>query len=448
MRSIRSLIIYFATLAAVGVAGFPQHARASELRRTAMVKAVQRARPAVVNIRGEKTLPPDGEFPAAEGARRVNGMGTGVIIDERGYILTNYHVVEDVHKIQVTLADGRISVATVQAQDAEADLAVIKIGDTGKLPVITLGSSADLMLAEPVLAIGNPYGYEHTITRGVISSLHRSVQVTDTQMYEDLIQTDTSINPGNSGGPLLNIDGEMIGIVVAVRAGAQGISFAIPIDRALEVAAKLMETRRDAEVWHGVVASGMPERHTAGIVVKSVQDGSPAQRSGLREGDTLLKADDHELARSLDFERALIGHRPGDDVRLTVRRGGESVKIDLVLTEAPAASNVVSDATWRLLGLRLKPVSQELFQRFRTRYRGGLYVTDVRPGSPAASQGIRRGDVLLGMHIWETISLENVTYILNRPDFGQLGRIKFYILRGNETLYGHMMVSANRRRRG
>ena len=171
-------------------------------------------------------------------------MGTGTIIDERGYILTNYHVVSDVRRIEVTLDDGRGCMAELVAYDAAADLAVIKIPATKPLPVIRIGTSADLMEGESVIALGNAFGYEQTVTRGIISALGRDVQVSDTQSYDDLIQTDASINPGNSGGPLLNIDGEMIGVNVAVRAGAQGIGFAIPIDSALNVAAKLLNVQR------------------------------------------------------------------------------------------------------------------------------------------------------------------------------------------------------------
>ena len=190
-------------------------------------------------------------------------MGTGVVIDERGYILTNYHVVADVRHIEVTLDDHRQFTAELVARDAAADLAVIKIPTTEPLPVITIGTSADLMEGEPVIAIGNAFGYEHTVTRGIISALGRDVQVSDTQTYDNLIQTDASINPGNSGGPLLNIDGQMIGLNVAVRAGAQGIGFAIPVDHAMEVAARMMSVEQLQNKWHGLVtqagrAAGQP----------------------------------------------------------------------------------------------------------------------------------------------------------------------------------------------
>ncbi|HWC91263.1 MAG TPA: trypsin-like peptidase domain-containing protein, partial [Pirellulales bacterium] len=176
----------------------------AEPRRTAIVEVVEQARSAIVNIHGEKTVDAT-DAHNGEGKRRVNGMGTGVIIDQRGYIITNHHVVDGVRKIMVTTADGENYVARLVSHDPKTDLAIIKIDGDSDFQVIRIGTSADLMSGETVIAVGNAFGYEHTVTRGIISALHRTVQVSDAQNYEDLIQTDASINPGNSGGPLLNI---------------------------------------------------------------------------------------------------------------------------------------------------------------------------------------------------------------------------------------------------
>ena len=226
---------------------------ASSLRHSAIVKAVAAARPSVVNIQGHKTLPASPSAGDTDNPREVNGMGTGVVLDPRGYVLTNHHVVEGVREIKVTLFDGQSLIARLVAHDPVTDLAIIKVPLERPLPLIPIGTSRDLMEGEEVIAVGNAYGYEHTVTRGIISALHRTVQVTDTQTYADLIQTDASINPGNSGGPLLNIDGEMIGVNVAVRVGAQGIGFAIPVDKATEVAARLLSAERRGGLWHGIV---------------------------------------------------------------------------------------------------------------------------------------------------------------------------------------------------
>jgi serine protease Do len=415
---------------------------ASELRRTPIVRAVEGVRPSVVNIHGEKTLRPgDGRSAEADGMRRVNGMGTGVIIDEQGYILTNHHVVDGVQKIQVTLADRSTFVARVIAYDAATDLAVIKIESQNELPVIHIGTSSDLMTGEPVIAIGNAYGYQHTVTRGIVSALHRTVQVTDAQSYEDLIQTDASINPGNSGGPLLNIDGEMIGINVAVRAGAQGIGFAIPVDKAMQVAADLLSTRRVNHVWHGIVGRPTYACETSGLVIDKVIKGSPAQKGELQPGDVITSVDSVPVTRALDLERALLRRRSGERVELAVERNQRTMQLEIELAQLPGGVETPEDTSWDLLGMKLEPISANLFQQYHTRYRGGLAVKAVRPGSPASQQGIRPGDVLVGMHVWETVSLDNVAYILGRNDFTDLGPIKFYILRGNETLFGHLQVS-------
>jgi serine protease Do len=404
------------------------------LRETPIVQAVSQAKPSIVNINGQKTIPPDDD-EASEGARRVNGMGTGVVIDERGYVITNYHVVEGVRRIQVTLYDSRTFVARLVAHDPQTDLAIIHIPIKEPLPLIKIGTSRDLMEGERVVAIGNAFGYPHTVTCGFISALNRSVQVSDTQKYHDLIQTDASINPGNSGGPLLNIDGEMIGINVAVRVGAQGISFAIPVDRAMEVAAELMSVRRLKGMWHGIEGEA-----TGGtdFTVTSVGEGSPASGGGLEPGDVVRSVKNIDVHRQLDLERALLDAESGDSISVNIQRNGQPLEVKLVLAAVPPSVDSPGDRYWRTLGLKFEPVSEVQLRDLGSSYKGGLRVTAVRSDSPAALQGIRLGDVLVGMHKWETVSLENISYILNRPDLQQAGKVKFYVVRGAETLYGHL----------
>ncbi len=417
-------------------------AAASELRQSPIVKAVQKARPSVVNIRGEKSVGPSG-LPAAGGetAHRVNGMGTGVVIDPRGYILTNYHVVDGVKEIQVTLADETHLVAALVARDLETDLAVIKVNSSGKLTVMAVGTSSDLMAGESVIAVGNAYGYENTVTRGIISALHRAVQVSDAQFYDDLIQTDASINPGNSGGPLLNIDGEMIGINVAVRAGAQGIGFAIPVDKAMNVAAVLLGSASGGKAWHGAVPAADASASQPGVSLATVEKKSPAAAAGLQAGDVVTAIEDTEVKRALDFQRAMLDRKAGDKVAMTVLRKGDRLTLSLTLAEMPETPKLAANLAWEVLGLELKAIPAADFrQKYQSRYNGGLMVADVRPNSPAATQGIRPGDVLVGMHKWETVSLENVAYILKLPDFAALSPVKFFILRGSDTLYGYMAV--------
>lgn len=412
---------------------------ASSLRRSAIVKAVSEARPAVVNIHGRKSMPAEHDQTGmTDSGNQVNGMGTGILIDDRGYIITNYHVVEGVKRIRVTLADQSTLVAELVANDPKTDLAIIKVPSEMQFPVIRIGTSSDLMPGETVVAVGNAYGYEHTVTQGIISALHRTVQVSDYQKYVDLIQTDASINPGNSGGPLLNIDGDMIGINVAVRVGAQGIGFAIPIDEAMEVAAHLLSCERLGSVTYGATVKTSYETGGPRVVVQSVAADGPAYLAGLKPGDVLTMVDGQPIDRRLDLERLLIDRQSGEELDIELYRGGEPIATRLVLKEMPGLERVVPDQAWTQLGLRFAPVPANTFRRYSTRYRGGLRVTAVREDSSAAANGIRRGDILVGMHKWETISEENVSYILSSPEFKATQPFKFYILRNSDTLFGTM----------
>jgi serine protease Do len=368
-------------------------------------------------------------------------MGTGIVIDERGYVVTNYHVVEGVGRIQVTTSLGRTVVANLVAHDAKTDLAIIKIDVGEPLPVIRVGTSRDLMTGEPVIAIGNAYGYTHTVTRGIISALHRPIEVSESQSYQDLIQTDASINPGNSGGPLLNIDGEMIGINVAVRMGAQGIGFALPVDEAMDVVGGLIAEEVSRRVSHGVLGRTSVDADGSRFLVTSVAPGSPAQASGLRPGDMVLAVAEQPVLRGLDCHRLLLGRQPGDEVPLTVLRNGEEVKLALVLSEPEAGLPTIADRAWQLLGVRLSLAPAQTVQRLSARYRGGMRVTAVRPNSPAAREGIRSGDILVGLHKWETTSLDNIAYILDSREFAEAQPAKFYILRGSETFFGQLSVT-------
>ena len=423
-------------------------AEVSALRQTPIVRAVNTARPSVVNIQGQKTV---SDATKAGATRQVNGMGTGVVIDPRGYVLTNHHVVDGVRQIRVTLDDGAVDIARLVAHDRATDLAVIKVDVGRKLDTITIGTSSDLMTGESVIAVGNAYGYEHTVTRGIISALHRDVQVSDTQAYDDLIQTDASINPGNSGGPLLNIEGKMIGVNVAVRAGAQGIGFAIPVDSALKVAANLMSIEQLENTWHGIKTT---QDAMGRVTVRRVTTGSPADRSGLKQGDVLKSFGDVSIQRQLDIERALLGRRVGDQVNLQVTRAGEPLRLDFSVARLGAPTRVAStpkprsirnsvdEKSWELLGVVLDEEPRETFSRSHTNYRGGMRVVDVRRDGPAAKRGIRRGDILVGMHRWETATDEDLRYIVNAKTLTELPAVKFYILRGNETLHGEMRVAS------
>lgn len=430
----------------VGLApGFAQGADAGSHRRSAVVDAVSAARPAVVNIHGRKTVPAEYDAPGTvDAGHQVNGMGTGILIDPRGYILTNYHVVEGVKRIRATLADGTTAMADLVANDPTTDLAVIKIPPDKPFPVIRVGSSSDVMPGETVVAVGNAYGYEHTVTQGIISALHRSVQVSDYQKYSDLLQTDASINPGNSGGPLLNIDGDMIGINVAVRVGAQGIGFAIPVNEAMEVAAELMSCERIGRVSYGARLETDYLEEESVVLVKTTAANGPARQAGLETGDVIRTVAGTRVTRRLDVERALMDRQAGEAIAFAIDRNGDAITCNVVLAAAATTEESVTDLAWSQLGVRLMPVPATTFRKYNSRYRGGLKIAAIREDSPAEKHGLRRGDVLVGMHKWETISEDNVAYILNSAEFKAAQPFRFYILRNGETLFGNMRLSGDK----
>ena len=287
---------------------------ASPLRDTPIVKAVRQAAPSVVNIRGRKSVnTASGRIGGDPRAKEVDGMGTGIIIDSRGYILTNYHVVSGVNRINVTLKDKSTHIGSMVTFDRPTDLALIRIETPTPLPVIRFGTSSDLMPGETVIALGNAYGYEHSVTRGIISALHRNVRVSDTQSYEDLIQTDASINPGNSGGPLLNIDGDLIGINVAVRMGAQGIGFAMPINKAIDITSGMLRQLHRHLAPVGINAERVREGSENQVLqVTHVDPKGLGHSAGLRPQDYITTVNGKPAQTKLDVEFSLVHASDGD----------------------------------------------------------------------------------------------------------------------------------------
>jgi serine protease Do len=460
----------------------PLRLRAADPRHTPVVDVVKRVRAAVVNIHSERTV----QAPATEemfaltpSQNRINGMGTGIIIDARGYIITNHHVVEDVNLIRVRLADGTTSSARVLARDAESDLALLKIDTNKLLPVIPFGTSSDLMVGETVVAIGNAYGYDHTVTVGVVSAIKRDVTLNKEVSYKSLIQTDASINPGNSGGPLLNIKGELIGVNVAIRAGAQGIGFAIPVDSMLRVAADMLSIRKRNSTWHGLVLhdqvqpeadgadrvgepDGQAVRASASVastapralVVERVEPGSPAAQAGIQRHDVITQVGDMAVTCQLELERALLDRPVGDRVSLALRRprapvatatptadkgtDGGVERVELVLQALDRAPRAPDDLVWRKLGLHVQPVGADVVARTNQQLHGGLLVLDVNAQGVAGKAGIQRGDILVGLHQWEMLTADNVVFVLSHPDLASFNPLRFYIVRNGQVHRGWM----------
>jgi serine protease Do len=439
VRALRVVVQRFvmasAVFALIGTAAFA----GVEERKSPIVRAAAGARPSVVSIQGRKTVRNEGTQGSQDQFRAVNGMGTGVIIDERGYILTNFHVVDGVSRIQVSLDDKSMTIGRLIAHDSKTDLAIIKIDTDRDLSVIRIGTSSDLMEGETVIALGNAFGYKQSLTSGIISSLHRIVEVSDNQTYYDLIQTDAPINPGNSGGPLLNIDGEMIGINVAVRVGAQGIAFAIPVNAAMEVAAELIQ----AEIKNGQLVDFECETIFENNVPRLVCRKVANREIGLQPGDVIESIDGRQVSRSLDLKRMIVGRNLQEPLKLGLRRGEESLEAEVGFGRGVGTAGVKierNEEIWRNLGVVATAVSESELKKLTDHpFHGGMKVIEVRPNSPMDSQNVRAGDILIGIHEWETTSESDLLYIGSHPSLAN--GVKFYFVRGTEVIDGRVRVA-------
>jgi serine protease Do len=384
---------------------------------TSFADVAERANPAVVSIdvasRGRRRGAPargpeDGGPRRPEAPRR--GTGTGFIVDQRGLILTNQHVVDAAERVMVKLADGRSFRATVVGADADLDLAVLKVDAGVPLPELPLGNSDELRVGEWVCAIGNPYAYEHTVTVGVVSFVGRKLF---DQSLDQYIQTDAAISFGNSGGPLLNTAGEVVGINTAVSRQASNIGFAIPVNQAREVLPQLVETGRVARGYLGVALRAVDSDlrqalglgATVGAIVEDVTPGSPAARAGLRPYDVITAIDGKPVDSDQAMIRVVSRGVPGQPARVQYLRDGREMQALMKLAERPArvaggavtpGSTPAPQTTTPQLGLTLIEVHPGNSRRFDVPDGiTGLLVQRVEPVSPAAEAGLERGQVLL-----------------------------------------------------
>jgi S1-C subfamily serine protease len=314
-----------------------------------------------------------------------------VVIDAaKRLVLTNAHVISGASSIRTTFLDGRQYQADLVGSDPDFDLAILRLEGSDQLPQIAVGDSSDLLIGETVIAIGNPYGFSHTVTTGVVSAMHRTIK-TRHGTFTDFIQTDAAINPGNSGGPLLNRLGRLIGINTAIYAEAQGIGFAIPIDKAKRVIAELLSHGRVDPVWLGIRGQDVDQRlaryfglsSVSGLLVAEVYSGSPAERAGLHPGDVLLKMAKNEIPDKQGYLDLLRNFTRDQQVRLEILSGGKrrNVTVRVEIFEDDRALELA----YRIWGLDVVPRSGNKH----------LLVTRVLPGSPAARLGLERGDVVV-----------------------------------------------------
>ncbi|MBT3516564.1 MAG: Do family serine endopeptidase [Nitrospina sp.] len=384
-------------------------------RRTPIVKAVERVGASVVNINTEEVAPAvrnpfrDSRnpffdhffkefFPSRDNNRR--SLGSGVIIHPEGYILTNEHVVSKATIIKVTLIDKREFDARLVGADIKSDLAVIKIETNENLPHISLGRSDDLMIGETVIAIGNPFGLQHTVTTGIISALHRSIKGGENRVYRGFIQLDASINPGNSGGPLLNIEGSLIGINTAIFKQAEGIGFAIPINKAKRIINDLIRYGKVRRGWLGVSVQSITKEmlsffnieRVRGVVVTRIMERSPGARAGLKRGDVILSLENIEVNDKTDYSERVSTYPLGNTINMGILRGGKVESVSLKVSLLPASR--VADYVKIWLGFTVNKIQQSLVRRYRLVTSQGVVVTSVTPNSVSDKIGVQSGDII------------------------------------------------------
>ena len=404
---------------------------------SSFVKLARALSPAVVNVVAMSTG--DESQSAQNGGKpRGKGQGTGFIIHKSGLILTNAHVVENADDIRVRLADERELTAKLVGKDERTDIALLKVEAGGDLPVATLGNSDELQIGEWVIAIGNPFGLDHTVTAGIVSAKgRREVRPGGANAgFYDFIQTDASINPGNSGGPLINTRGEVIGINTAMNAQAQGIGFAIPINMAKTIAPLLRQFGRAPRSWLGLY----PQQMTAqlrkafgvtdgrGALVADVVAESPADHAGLKSGDVILELDGRAIHRADDLQW-IVGTRPaGTKVVLTLFRDGKTSKSEALLQAAPDETPPVPaaprpGAKKSPLGITVSEISPAIARELGSPGLTGVVVMLVEPESPAVEAGMERGDLILRVGEAPITSLDDYAHAVRAVAHGQMLRL-------------------------
>jgi serine protease Do len=430
----------------------------------------QTVSPAVVNISTTKTVkgggrvfdffmgPKDRKNPMDDFFERFFGgeapqprehkqksLGSGFIIDEKGHILTNNHVVEDADEIKVILRDHQEYSAKVIGRDSKTDLAVLQIKSWKGLQLIKLGNSDELRVGDWVMAIGNPFGLDHTVTAGIVSAKGR---VIGAGPYDNFIQTDASINPGNSGGPLINLRGEVIGINTAIFAGGQGIGFAIPINTVKELLPQLMEKGKVTRGWLGVMIQKVtPElaksfglKDETGALVGDVTPNSPADKAGIKPGDIIVEFDKKAIREMNELPRLVAAVPVGKEAEVKVLRNGSPLVFKVTIQElddkqlASGSSQAKPE-----LGLSVKEFTPEMARNFRMDYEPGLIIIRVLDGSPAEEAGLQQGDLIKEVNRKPVKDLQ--TYQSMITSAKKSGNILFRIKRGGMNLFVSMRIA-------
>ncbi len=375
-------------------------------------------------------------------------LGSGFLISADGYIVTNNHVIADADEVHVQLADSDKSLdAKVIGRDPELDLALIKIEDGKDLPYLEFGNSEDIQIGEWVVAIGNPFGLQSTVTAGIISAVGR---VIGAGPFDNFIQTDASINPGNSGGPLLNMDGKIVGINTAIIASGQGIGFAIPSNMAKDIIEQLRTNKKVQRGWLGVTiqniddntakALGMPNTH--GALITSVLDGEPAAKAGIKSGDVIIKVDGNGVEDTNELLRRIASIRPGQSAEITILRKGNELNLDVVLGQRDVSKAGVGEDQSKSpdegeklnLGMTLRTITSKEAEALGLEKVKGLLVTEVESASPAEDSDIRPGDVILEANQQTVNSIDEFKTVL-KDDAKKKGVVMLLIKRQRQNIF-------------
>lgn len=450
MRMKNLLLVITVGVFSVGLAEYSSAQQQTFSRRTPVVEVYEKTHDAVVNISGERTvstsvwpefdLPGMFDFWGPRFQRRVKVLGSGFIVHEDGYIITNAHVVESAKNIKVMLGDGQEFPATVISADQNKDLAVLTIETQDKLPFIHPGRSSDLMIGETVVAIGNPYGYSNTVTSGVVSAVGRDIEVSEGFWLRGLIQTDAPINPGNSGGPLLNVNGELIGITTAIRPDAQNIGFAIPVDTLADNLTQMLMPEKLRRVQLGLIMSRLKTvGEFTGLEVDSVVKESPAEKNGITKGDLVLEIDGRKLNGVIDFYVKMMHKEIGEPIEIKyVRLKGlrpetRTVRLTMEAKPLPDGRKLAQE----FFQMEISELTDSAARKFGyDKAYPILIITDAERQGVAAQAGLASGDLILEVNNTAVRNLKEFSLEMEKVNEGDIVKLK--IMRIKMSTFGQV----------
>jgi len=435
---LRPAILIAATLIAV-----PARAQQPDLpqlnRRTPIVLAVKNVGPAVVNIRTQDAVRRAGgrnlfqqfgrfEHDPQTGRRFADrSLGSGVIVHEDGYLITNEHVIAGADRIKVRLRGGRLSTARVLNANRDNDVAILKLDEEGPYPAATFGDSNRLLVGETTIALGNPFGLSNSVTSGILSATGRSVRFQGREVFSDFLQTSAIINPGNSGGPLLDINGRLIGINVAIDNRGPGIGYAIPIHRVIEVMTTLLDPEIILQAWVGFESQLKNEQ----LLVHRVSEQGPGMKAGIKDGDRILSVKGRDVATPFEFNIALLSARPGDPVPFRVARKGRVLTCQVPFQALPLDALAAPEDRTHVLGMTIANLTPAASAQIKIpSHLIGPLVLDVQAKSKAAAIHIQRGDVIIQVGNVATPTVARLTEVLRY--YRRRGTVRIKVYRENE----------------